>query len=374
MMFNELERMAAEKAKEAVYLDKIGAREKAYVKYKEAIDILTKLYFMTEDDTIRSVYLEKIREYQRRIQLMDTKRVVISEGDAKTTGIEEGTEWVLKDRPRVNWEDIIGIDEAKRAIRESIVYPKMRPELFPLGWPTGILLFGPPGCGKTLIGAAVANEIDAAFFYVDAATVMSKWLGESEKNIAQLFATARTACKKQGAAIIFIDEIDSLTSVRYIEVGGEARARNQLLKEMDSLTEKGKREYLYVIGATNKPWMLDEPFIRRFQKRIYVPLPNLNARAALFSYYTKDLKLGQSVDTWQLAVMTEGYSAADIHDICMEVQLKVAREFFEEGNAEKTEPRAIEMQDFLEIISKRKSSIILENLKKLEEWAAKYAT
>lgn len=374
MMFNELERMAAEKAKEAVYLDRIGAREKAYVKYKETVDILTKLYFMTEDDTIRSVYLEKIREYQRRIQLIDTKRVVISEGDTKTTGVEEGPEWILKDRPRVNWEDIIGIDEAKRAIRESIVYPKMKPELFPLGWPTGILLFGPPGCGKTLIGAAVANEIDAAFFYVDAATVMSKWLGESEKNIAQLFITARNACKKQGAAIIFIDEIDSLTSVRYIEVGGEARARNQLLKEMDSLTEKGKREYLYVIGATNKPWMLDEPFIRRFQKRIYVPLPNLNARAALFSYYTKDLKLGQSVDTWQLAVMTEGYSAADIRDICMEVQLKIAREFFEEGSVEKTEPRVIEMQDFLEIISKRKSSIILENLKKLEEWAAKYAT
>lgn len=373
-MFNELERIAAEKAKEAVYLDRIGAKEKAYVKYKEVVDILTKLYFMTEDDAIRSVYLEKIREYQRRIQLIDTKKIVISEGELKTASVEEGAEWILKDRPRVNWEDIIGIDEAKRAIRESIVYPKMKPELFPLGWPTGILLFGPPGCGKTLIGAAVANEIDAAFFYVDAATVMSKWLGESEKNIAQLFAAARSACKKQGAAIIFIDEIDSLTSVRYVEVGGEARARNQLLKEMDSLTEKGKKEYLYVIGATNKPWMLDEPFIRRFQKRIYVPLPNLNARAALFSYYTKDLKLGQSVDTWQLAVMTEGYSAADIHDICMEVQLKIAREFFEEGDHEKTEPRAIEMHDFLEVISRRKSSIILENLKKLEEWAAKYAT
>lgn len=372
-MFNELERMAAEKAKEAVYLDRIGAKEKAYVKYKEAIDILTKLYLMADDEAIRSVYLEKVREYQRRIQLIDAKRVMVSEGDAKA-GAEEGGEWILRERPRVNWEDIIGIDEAKRAIRESIVYPKMRPELFPLGWPTGILLFGPPGCGKTLIGAAVANEIDAAFFYVDAATVMSKWLGESEKNIAQLFAVARAACKKQGSAIIFIDEIDSLTSVRYVEVGGEARARNQLLKEMDSLTEKGRREYLYVIGATNKPWMLDEPFIRRFQKRIYVPLPNLNARAALFSYYTKDLRLGQSVDTWQLATMTEGYSAADIHDICMEVQLKVAREFFEEGGPEKTEPRMIEMQDFLEVISKRKSSIILENLKKLEEWAARYAT
>ncbi len=373
-MFNELEKMAAEKAREAVYLDKIGAREKAYVKYKEVIDILTKLYLMTEDDAIRSVYLEKIREYQRRLQLIDTKRIVISEGNVKATSVDECAEWILKDKPRVNWEDIIGIDEAKRAIRESIVYPKMRPELFPLGWPTGILLFGPPGCGKTLIGAAVANEIDAAFFYVDAATIMSKWLGESEKNIAQLFAMARSACKKQGAAIIFIDEIDSLTSVKYVEVGGEARARNQLLKEMDSLTEKGKKEYLYIIGATNKPWMLDEPFIRRFQKRIYVPLPNINARAALFSYYTKDLKLGQSVDTWQLAVVTEGYSAADIHDICMEVQLKVAREFFEEGNIEKVEPRSIEMQDFLEIISKRKSSIILENLKKLEEWAARYAT
>lgn len=368
-MFNELERIAAEKAREAVYLDSIGAMDKACIRYKEAINILMKLYTMSDDETIRSVYLEKIKEYQKRIHYISSKYTVCEGGkqESHTT-----SDWILKERPRVNWEDVIGIEEAKRAIRESIVYPRIRPDLFPLGWPNGILLFGPPGCGKTLLGAAVANEIDAAFFYVDAATIMSKWLGESEKNIAQLFAAARNACKQQGAAIIFIDEVDSLTSARMIEVGGEARARNQLLKEMDSLTEKGKREYLYVIGATNKPWMLDEPFIRRFQKRIFVPLPDIQGRQALFLYYTKNLKLGPSIDIMRLASMTEGYSAADIKDVCMEVQMKVARECLEAGK--NAEPRSIEMEDFIEVIIKRKPSILRENLLKLKEWAEKYAT
>ncbi|MEM2035140.1 MAG: ATP-binding protein, partial [Candidatus Caldarchaeum sp.] len=274
----------------------------------------------------------------------------------------------------VRWDDIVNIEEAKRAIKESIIFPTRRPDLFPLGWPRGILLFGPPGCGKTLLAAAVASELDAGFHSLDAASIMSKWLGESERNISKLFNTCRHEAKSGKPVIIFIDEVDSLTTERFMEVGGEARVRNQLLKEMDSILDKGRKDFLYVIAATNKPWLLDEPFIRRFQKRIYVSLPDIDARLHLFRMYTNGLNLDSGVELAQLAKITDGYSAADIHDICVEAQLRVVSEYFSSSDGDEGEPRPITMDDFMEIIKKRKHSIVLENLKKLLDWNSKYGT
>ncbi len=181
-------------------------------------------------------------------------------------------ELVMTEKPKVNWDEVVGLDTAKKAVKEAIVYPVQRPDLFPLGWPRGILLFGPPGCGKTLLAAAVATEIDANFYSIDAASIMSKWLGEAEQNVAKLFGSARKSAIEGKPAIVFVDELDSLMGAHTNEVGGEIRVRNQFLKEMDGIVDKGKNLHVYVIGATNKPWDLDWAFIRRFQKRILVPL------------------------------------------------------------------------------------------------------
>ena len=159
-------------------------------------------------------------------------------------------ELVLKEKPNVSWDQVVGLETGKKAIKEAIVYPVERPDLFPLGWPRGILLFGPPGCGKTLLAAAVATEIDAAFVSVDAASVMSKWLGEAEQKVAKLFNQARKTASNGRPAILFIDELDSLIGVHSNEVGGETRVRNQFLKEMDGVMDKGKKLHVYVIGAT----------------------------------------------------------------------------------------------------------------------------
>ncbi|MEM1975775.1 MAG: ATP-binding protein, partial [Candidatus Caldarchaeum sp.] len=209
---------------------------------------------------------------------------------------------------------------------------------------------------------------------LDAASIMSKWLGESERNVSKIFNQCRQEARSGKPCIIFIDEIDSLTAERFMEVGGEARVRNQLIKEMDGILDKGRRDFLYVLAATNKPWHLDEPFIRRFQKRIFVPLPDIDARIMLFEKYTKGLRLEAGVELSQLAKITDGYSAADIHDICMEAQLKVVSEFFASNTGEKGEPRPITMDDFMEIIKKRKQSVVLENLKKLLDWNSKHGT
>ncbi|MEM4290864.1 MAG: ATP-binding protein, partial [Candidatus Caldarchaeum sp.] len=125
---------------------------------------------------------------------------------------------------------------------------------------------------------------------------------------------------------------------------------------------------------TNKPWLLDEPFIRRFQKRIYVSLPDIDARLHLFRMYTNGLNLDSGVELAQLAKITDGYSAADIHDICVEAQLRVVSEYFSSSDGDEGEPRPITMDDFMEIIKKRKHSIVLENLKKLLDWNSKYGT
>lgn len=366
----ELERLAAERAREAVKYDKLGMKGEAVANYKEAIQLLFKLIRFTEDPVMKRVYEEKAKQYKERLESLLEKSLELSYTSTKNSKQHES--YHVIDPPPVKWDDVIGLEEAKKALRESIIYPSLRPEFFPLGWPRGILFIGPPGCGKTMLAAAAANEIDAIFLQADASMIISKWLGESEKNIAALFEEARRYEREGKPVIIFIDEVDSLTAFRENEVGGEARARNQLLKEMDGLQDKGRAPRIYVIAATNKPWLLDEPFIRRFQKRVYIPLPNMEARLRMLKHYTKRLDLDSNIDFNEIARLTEGYSGADISQICMEVQLKVVSEFFERGGGDK--PRKITMDDFLEVIKKVKPSIRMESLKRIMEWVAKYGT
>jgi SpoVK/Ycf46/Vps4 family AAA+-type ATPase len=200
---------------------------------------------------------------------------------------------------------------------------------------------------------------------------MSKWLGDAEKNVRRVFETARKISREGRPVIIVIDEVDSLMGVFSTEVGGEVRVRNQFLKEMDGLYTKGSREMIFVIGTTNKPWVLDIGFIRRFQKRIYIPSPNYEVRLALLKHYTKNLELDPDVDLEEIARKTEGYSASDVVDIVREAYSKVVEELFEKGSIGER-PRLIKMNDLLEALSKRKPSISHEMIKSYEEWYKRF--
>jgi len=377
----ELEKSATLYACEAVKLDKQGMRKMAIVTYQRAIETLLKLVQFYPEYDLNKVYMQRAMTYKARIKILQgawpaapqpTEERVEAKPFAETGETREVVygDLVLQQKPNVKWEEVIGLEDAKRAIKEAIVYPSQRPDLFPLGWPKGILLFGPPGCGKTLLAATVATEINATFISVDAASIMSKWLGEGEQNVARLFNSAREPALKGNPAIIFIDELDSLIGVHSNEVGGETRVRNQFLKEMDGIVDKGKNIPLYVIGSTNKPWSLDSPFIRRFQKRIYIPLPDYNARLKMFELYAKHLNLEFNVDLRELAMLTEGFSGSDIRDVCQSAQLKVNRELFESGRAnnKQSQPRPISISDFREVLEERKPSVSPETLPLYNKW------
>jgi SpoVK/Ycf46/Vps4 family AAA+-type ATPase len=346
-----------DQAKEA---ESRGDRDKAMRSYQAAAEIIERILSLYPDHPMRRVYMDSLIKIRMKLKSMEDELMPEAVG-----GEEEGPVTEVE-RPKVTMDEVVGLDDAKRAIEEAVVFPTKRPDLFPLGWPRGILLFGPPGCGKTLLAAAVANEIDGEFIYVDAASIMSKWLGQAEKNVANLFKKAREIADKGRPAIIFIDEVDSLFGTFSNEVGGEVRVRNQFLKEMDGLQDKGENRFVYVIGATNKPWVLDEAFIRRFEKRIYVGPPDEKAREVLITKTLSRLKY-KDVDIKMLAKLTEGYSAADIVAIIRDAHMRTVRELFEK-NGGIGDPRPLTMEDLLWALRRRKPSISKEMLKKYEEW------
>lgn len=364
----------------AMAAEKRGDYEIALYNMRKAVEILENIIRNYPDHPLISLYVKSLKQYRLKAKQLESKLLPAGgpgedeEYRVEIRGEKTGDlppEFVLKEKPNVTFDDIAGLEDAKEAIKEAIIYPIKRPDLFPLGWPRGILLYGPPGTGKTMLGAAVANEIDGEFLYVSAASIMSKWLGEGEKNVKRLFDYARRKAEQGTPVIIFIDEIDDLLGVHSSEVGGEVRVRNQFLKEMDGLQDKGKKLHVYIIGATNKPWKLDDPFVRRFQKRIYVPLPNREARKRLLQMLTKKIRLARDVDLEELADMLEGYNGSDIKDIVFDAYMRTVKEYFKYGG-EGDGPRPVSMKDFKEVIRRRKPSVSQENLKRLEEWRKKF--
>lgn len=228
--------------------------------------------------------------------------------------------------PTIHWEDIGGLEEVKEDLREAVEWPLKTPEIFDrLGIkpPKGILLYGPPGCGKTLLGKAVATESAANFITIKGPEVFSKWVGESEKAIREVFRKARMAAP----AVVFFDEIDSLVPRRglgFSDSGVSERVISQLLTEMDGMVSL---EDVVIVAATNRPDMVDPAVLRpgRFDRLIYVPEPDEKSKLQIFKIYTKNMPLGKDVDLVQLAASAKNFSGADIDALCREAAMVALR-------------------------------------------------
>eukprot|EP00057_Strongylocentrotus_purpuratus_P024931 XP_011679405.1 PREDICTED: katanin p60 ATPase-containing subunit A-like 2 [Strongylocentrotus purpuratus] len=245
--------------------------------------------------------------------------------------------------PDVRWDDIIGLDAAKRLVKEAVVYPIKYPQLFTgiLSPWKGLLLYGPPGTGKTLLAKAVATECNTTFFNISASSIVSKWRGDSEKLVRVLFELARF----HAPSTIFLDELESVMGQRGgggNEHEGSRRMKTELLVQMDGLAKTD--DLVFLLAASNLPWELDHAMLRRLEKRILVDLPVLEARKAMIEYYLPSvlnpdcaLSINTDIEYDFLAEKTEGYSGSDLRLVCKEAAMRPVRKIFDilESTSEK---------------------------------------
>jgi len=304
------------------------------------------------------------------------KLAVISTSPSTAIYITERTEVVIKPEPvkeiaeripRVTWEDIGDLEEAKTRLREIVELPMRHPELFRhLGIepPKGVLLYGPPGVGKTLLAKALANEVGAYFIAINGPEIMSKFYGESEQRLREIFEEAR----KNAPAIIFIDEIDAIAPKREEVVGEvEKRVVAQLLTLMDGLAERGR---VIVIGATNRPDALDPALRRpgRFDREIEIPPPDKKARREILAVHTRSVPLDDDVNLDKIAEMTHGYTGADLAALVKEAAMNALRRFLAEKNVDLSKPipsdllrtLKVSMNDFIQAMNMVHPSLLRE--------------
>jgi len=257
------------------------------------------------------------------------KKIIVTKDDFKSALKEiqpSALREVLVQVPDVKWDDVGGLDDAKQELKEAVEWPLKYPENFQkLGIkpPKGVLLYGIPGTGKTLLAKAVAHESEANFISIKGPELLSKWVGESEKGVREVFRKA----KQTAPTVIFFDEIDSIASTRSGNDGDSGvtkRVVNQLLTEMDGLEEL---EDVAIIAATNRPDIIDPGLMRpgRFDRHIKVDTPSEEARLAIFEVHTKDMPLASDVNLKKLAKATDGYVGADIEAVCREAAMLTLR-------------------------------------------------
>jgi len=313
---------------EAIQLDNDKEYEAAYYKYQRALEQFLVALKYEKNPRSKEVLTTRIEGYMNRAEQLKTaikegkdqpKAAAVGGGgseDAERSKLRGAlASAIVSEKPNVKWNDVAGLEGAKEALKEAVILPVKFPQLFTgerRPW-KGILLYGPPGTGKSYLAKAVATEADSMFYSVSSSDLVSKWQGESERLVRNLFEMAR----ENKPAIIFIDEVDSLCGSRDEGGGGDSarRIKTEFLVQMQGV---GKDDTgLLVLGATNTPWSLDPAMRRRFEKRIYIPLPDEKARLRLFELSIGDTPNNlERRDFKKLAKESEGFSGADI-SICV---------------------------------------------------------
>lgn len=402
--------------KQAIAAEDKGEKEKALNLYKEGLGLLSSAVKMEKKPEIKTILQDKIVVYLDRAERLSNElqsKKVKSESDGAVEEEEEEDPEVQKmlealsgsivsETPNVKWSDVAGLHVAKSLLKEAVLLPIKFPHLF-VGkrkpW-KGILLYGPPGTGKSFLAKAVATEAGAStFFSVSSSDLVSKYQGESERLVRNLFDLAR----KKAPAIIFIDEIDSLCGNRSDGENDSARRiKTEFLVQMQGVG-KGN-EGILVLGATNTPWDLDPAIRRRFEKRIYIPLPDVEARGAMFKIHIGDTPNDIDLSDYEyLAGLTEGFSGSDLSVLVRDALMEPVR-FMPEAthfrkvkndisytyeacspghvDAERIDLMDIEsdklaaplvtFRDFLRVLGNSKPSVSFKDVQRHSEWTTEF--
>lgn len=313
---------------------------------------LAKRNFMLAGETMMKI--AKISQGKlKEVRLNRAKRIVElsdrigtekekKKGDASEED-DEVKRWQQAEIPNIHFSDVAGLEDVKKAIKIRMINPILYPDKYKLynkKTGGGVLLYGPPGTGKTMIAKAIACEVGAKFYAVKGSDIVSKWVGESEKNINSLFEEAN----KQDRAIIFIDEMDSLLGKRGQDIHNDKRV-NEFLQQIDGFS--GRNPNLLLLGATNRPWDIDTAATRsgRFSQKIYIPLPDEKARKFMIEKNMKNVPVSKDFDVDKIVKRTKNYSGADIEELC---------------DRAKDEPllKAIELDSVVEVTNKDFNNIL----------------
>jgi vacuolar protein-sorting-associated protein 4 len=386
-------------------------------KYEEAVRFYNKakvslenLIKFDENKYNKPVYEDKKKEVEKKIEELQKKKKKVAAKEGGGSG-ENDEDQALKDQlsgclvtemPNVSWDDVAGLENAKQALKEAVILPIQYPQLFEgkrQPW-KGILLYGPPGTGKSYLAKAAATETKGRFFSVSAANIVSKFMGESERLIKALFELAR----KNKPAVIFIDEIDSVLSARS-EGENEAtrRLKTEFLIQMQGVGKDDKG--ILVLGATNIPWGLDPAVRRRFQKKIYISLPESNARKLMLKLNLGDTYNDLTDEQFKiLGDLTEGYSGSDIYNLTQDAiygplrkcqrathfkyldaqqhlvpcspsdQGAMEMKINDIQNPEKLVAPVVTFEDFILSLQKMKPTVSKEDLKRQDEFTKEFGT
>jgi transitional endoplasmic reticulum ATPase len=317
---------------------------------------------------IRRSYLDEAKELLDLAEKLHAKGPPKASSNGKSAPLAKETPgdgdapakfYALQERPSMRLADVAGLNDVKDELKAKVIDPFRSPEVyarFKLRGGGGILMFGPPGNGKTFIAKAIAGELDAAFFAVDAADIKNKYIGETEKNLTRLFEEARS----HERSVIFLDEVDHLLSrVGNQKVGTVA----QFLKLADGFTEN--KNQLLLLAATNKPWALDPATLRpgRLGEHIYVGLPDEPARRAILALQLKDVPAAEGLDLDTIAQRSEGYSGAEMASLCERAKLGAVRRQLENGIETTIEP-----SDFEAALAHTKPRTTKEQIDELLRW------
>jgi SpoVK/Ycf46/Vps4 family AAA+-type ATPase len=356
-----------------------GDKARAKLEYLNAAKSLLELAKKT-DGELQKVRMERA---DRIIALANSISVEPSASEAKSdplsfgekksskpsekqnSGDDTETIWEAANIPSISFADVAGLDEVKNSVNMRVLLPMQHPDIykkFQKKTGGGILLYGLPGTGKTMIAKAIAHEANAVFFSVKCSDIVSKWFGEAEKNIKNLFAEAR----KNQRAIIFFDEFEALAPKR----GGNSTVMNrvvpELLAEIQGFSDGEDDKMLLLLAATNRPWDIDSAMLRpgRFNEMIYVPLPDYDARLYMLSHKLEKVPKNPDVSFEQIAKLTEGYNGSDIDELCERLKNGPILRAIKSGNPDE----AISLDDVASTLAKMITSVQKEDIEKLKSF------